>query len=277
MAQVQQVDLAPGGEAPHTPADDALAVLLASMACSDGTIHQSEVEFLRKVRRDLPDDAAIEAWALSCSGPIDLQGLAAKMRSVDDRWKALRFAARMAWKDAHLADEEQAFLIRLAQALGLTPLAVDRVLREMSPDEGDRFTADRILKVVLEAHWDAVQLASGALCSEDLISVTPPRAEVVARVGLDKVEVMALCTEGLAARFQDGPQFIAWSELVTYTRSSHIGEALVLHTEDDRRFALVDQRLAGLAIVLDHLLDRHGKPRADNAPVVKMLRGDDDE
>ncbi len=272
---LQQVELAPGGEARPTSADLALAVLLASMASSDGTIHQSEVAFLRKLRRDLPDDAAVERWALSCAGPVDLQGLSAAIRTVDDRWKALRFAGRMAWKDGHLAEAERAFLGRLAQTLGLAPLAVDQVLREMSPDDGGRFTPERILKVVLEAHWDSVQLASGAIVSEDLLSVAPPDSEVVARVGLDKVEVMVLCTDGLCARFQGGAAWIAWAELVTYTKGREIGEALVLHTEDDRRYVLVDQRLAGFALVLDHLLDRQGRPRGA-APVFKLLKGDDE-
>jgi len=168
----------------------------------------------------------------------------------------------MAWKDGELADSERAFLSRLAQALSLGETAVERALREMSPDDGKRFAADRLLRLLMDVHWDAVQLASGALCSEDLVAVTPAGSEVVARVGLERVEVMGLCTTGLVARFQEGAAFLAWSELVTYTRERGLGNALKLHTEDGRSWSLVDQRLSGVSTLLDRLLDLdEGKPR----------------
>jgi hypothetical protein len=126
----------------------------------------------------------------------------------------------------------------------------------------------------MDVHWDAVQLASGALCSEDLVAVTPATTEVVARVGLERVEVMGLCTDGLVARFQEGAAFLAWSELVTYTRERGLGPALKLHTEDGRSWALVDQRLSGVSTLLDRLLDLdEGKPRT-NRPKIDTLRGD---
>ena len=257
------------------PADDALLVLLASMACSDGEVHDKELDFLVKVRRDLGSREAVRSWALSAAQPLDPAALAKAITSPDDRWKTLRFAARMAWKDGELADEERRDLDALAAALSLPPMAVDRVLREMSPDDGNRFTAERILRTLMDIHWDAVQLASGALCSEDLHAAVPPTAEVVARVGLEKVEVMALCTEGLVARFQEGAAFLAWGELVTYTRGRGLGSSVQLHTEDGRSYTLVDQRLSGLCMLLDRLLDLDGKRReASEAPKIDTLRGE---
>lgn len=260
---------------PGRPADDALLDLLASMACSDGEVHDRELDFLVKVRSDLPDRAAVEEWARARARPIDLGALRAALSGPDDRWKTLRFAARMAWKDGELADAERAFLAQLAAALELPGGAVDRVLREMQPDDGKRFAGDRLLRTLMDVHWDAVQLASGQLVSEDLQAVAPPGVEVVARVGLEKVEVMALCTTGLVARFQEGAAFLAWSDLVTYTRQASLGEALKLYTEDGRAYALVDQRLAGLGLLLDRLLDLEGgqRPRGD-APRVDTLRGE---
>jgi hypothetical protein len=262
----ERVELVPGGEPRSSGSDQVLAAMLASMAGTDGTLHPDELAFLRKLRPDLRDEAEVAEWVRGNAGPLDLQGVAASLRSPEDRWKALRFAARMAWKDGSLADPERALLGRLAQALGLPELAVEWVLREMEPNVG-RFSSERILRVLLDARWDSVQFASGPLVSADLISVWPPGSELVARVGLDRVEVMALSTDGLCGRFLGGAAWIAWSELVTYSRGRDIGEALVLHTEDDRRFALVDQRLAGFATILDHLLDQQGRARGA-APVV---------
>jgi hypothetical protein len=147
----------------------------------------------------------------------------------------------------------------------------------MSPDDGQRFTPERLLQTLMAVHWDAVQLASGDLCSEDLHAVTPATSEIVARVGLEKVEVMALCTDGVVARFREGAAFLGWHELVTYTRERALGESVRLHTEDGRAFTLVDQRLSGLTVFLDRLLDlSDGKrvPRGD-APKVDTIRGED--
>lgn len=263
-----------GGLVPGRAADDALLSLLASMACSDGTVHDKELDFLAAIRKDLPR-AAVERWVKEHKARIDLAELAARITTPDDRWKTLRYAARMAWKDGEIADNEQRFLKDLAEALTLPKMGVERVLREMQPDHGQRFTAERILRTLLDLHWDAVQLASGNLVSEDLLAVSPPRIEVVARVGLEKVEVMALATQGLVARFQEGPAFLSWADLVTYTRQRGLGEALRLHTEDGRAFTLVDQRLAGLALVLDRLLDEtRSVPRDGHPPKIDTLRGD---
>lgn len=263
-----------GGLVPGRPADDALLSLLASMACSDGTIHDKELEFLSAIRKDL-SRVDLERWVREHKRRPDLATLATRIVSPDDRWKTLRFAARMAWKDGEIASSEQQFLRELAAALSLTAMGVERVLREMQPDSGHRFTAERILRTLLDLHWDAVQLASGNLVSEDLLGVSPPHLEVVARVGLEKVEVMALATEGLVARFQEGPAFLPWNDLVTYTRERGLGEGLRLHTEDGRAFTLVDQRLAGLALVLDRLLDEErSAPREEAPPKIDTLRGD---
>ncbi len=260
---------------PRRPSDEALLTLLVSMAFSDGDVHPDELAFLAKLRPDLPDLASVQAWARSAARPLDVAELTRAIADPDDQWKALRFAARMAWKDGRLAVEERQELQVLARVLALPDGAVDRVLREMQPDDGHRFTADRILRTLMDVHWDAVQLASGALVSDDLRAAMPSMAEVVARVGLEKVEVMALCTEGIVARFQEGPAFVRWSDLVTYTRARGIGEALKLHTEDGRQFTLVDQRLSGIATLFDRLLSEDERPTPTSSPRIDTLRQGD--
>jgi len=275
MLQVDDnLELRAGGAlVPGRPADDALLLLLASMACSDGTVQEAELDFLMKVRRDLPSREAVAQWALSVARPFNPDTVASVVVQPDDRWKTLRFAARMAWKDGELADAERRVLGSLAQALDLPPGAVDRVLREMAPDDGKRFASERILRTLMDIHWDAVQLASGGLCSEDLHAVVPADTEVVARVGLERVEVMALCTGGVVARFQEGSAYLSWGELVTYTRGQGLGASVKLHTEDGRTYTLVDRRLSGLTTLLDRLLDIDEPQReGGEAPVVSTVR-----
>jgi hypothetical protein len=271
------LELEPGGAlVPGRPADDALLGLLASMASSDGEINERELDLLAKLRADLRDRRAVADWARSVARPFDLGRLRSLVVDADDRWKTLRFAGRMAWKDGALSAAERALLDGIARALELPESAVERVVREMSPDDGKRFTVERILRTLMDVHWDSVQLAAGEVVSDDLRATLPPMTEIVARVGLEKVEVMAICTAGIAGRFQEGAVFLPWSELVTYTRERGLGEALRLHTEAGRSYTLVDQRMTGLARLLDRLLDLH-----DGAPVeplvtprIDTLRGD---
>jgi hypothetical protein len=272
------LELSPGGAlVPGRPADDALLALLASMASSDGEIHERELDLLVKLRPDLPERRAVADWARSVARPLDLGRLKGFVVDPDDRWKTLRFAARMAWKDGDLAASEHELLESIAKALELPPAAVDRVVREMQPDDGQRFTEDRILRTLMDVHWDSVQLAAGEVVSDDLKSNVPAGAEIVARVGLDKVEVMVVCTAGIVGRFQEGAVFLPWKELVTYTRERGLGEALRLHTEGGRSYTLVDQRMTGLARVLDRLLDlRDGSQRTPGTtPRIDNLREED--
>jgi hypothetical protein len=126
----------------------------------------------------------------------------------------------------------------------------------------------------MDVHWDAVQLAGGSIVSEDLRSVLPVKSELVARVGLDKVEVMAFTTGGIVGRFQEGAAYVRWGELVTYTRSFGLGASVQLHTEDGRVYSLVDSRLSGIGPFLDRLLESH-QAATGEAPRVETLRGEE--
>ena len=260
---------------PGRPEDDALLMLLASMACSDGQIHDRELDFLAKLRPDLGPREAVARWTLQNARPVDLAQLSAVITRPDHQWKTLRFAARMAWKDGELAAEERRDLEALAHALNLPEGSVDRVLREMSPDDGERFTPERILRTLMDVHWDAVQLAAGQLSSPDLLAVAPPHHVIVARVGLERVEVLALCTQGIVGRFQEGAAFLPWGDLVTTTYAPGLGAALHLHTESGQQFTLVDQRMSGLAMLLHRLLDLDdGNRQRGHLRIDTLRRGD---
>ena len=97
--------------------------------------------------------------------------------------------------------------------------------------------------------------------------------ELVARFGVEQVEVAAVFEEGLAANFLEGSNFVAWSELVAYTRVSTLGASLQLHTESGRTWTLVDTRMRGLSLLLDRLFGQ--KRKESSSVVVSQVRGMD--
>lgn len=260
---------------PGNPADDALLRLLAHMVVSDGVVHAGELGFLARLLPHL-SARALEEWAREHGAEVlDPAELGKQITDPDLQWKCLRYIARMAWKDGDLAAEESELLEQLALAMNMPQGAVDRVLLEMRPDDGTRYTQERILKCLVEIHWDSVQLASGDLVSDDLLAVLPAGAEVVARVGVDRVEVIGLATGGIVARFQEGAAFLKWTDIVTYTRAFGLGAAVTLHTEDGRAYTLVDSRMSGIAIVLDRLLGSDERRRSIGAPPkIEQVRGE---
>ena len=68
--------------------------------------------------------ATLEDWGHAVTGPVGTLGeaealareaspavaVARALPTAEERWKGLRFAARMAWKDGELQDEERSFL-----------------------------------------------------------------------------------------------------------------------------------------------------------------------
>ena len=258
---------------PTPSIDESLRALLAWMASSDGALHEGELALLRRIFPTATDaELRAEVAAGARADPASLPGLVEPFQTAARRWTALRFAARMAWRDGTLDPSEQALLQQLAAAMELPAGAVDRVVREMRPDLSGRITAERLLRLLHEIQWDAVQLASGALVSPDLQLLNPGGHEILARIGVDRVEVAGLGTQGLVARFRDGAAFVAWSDIVSHGRDAGLGAGLTLLTEDQHGFALVDARLSGLGTLIDRLLGDDER-RVGMAPTIAHLRG----
>lgn len=260
------------GDADAGPAAEALLRLLLYMAAADGQAHADELQLIARAYPQY-DAPTLLAMAAENGAPseMDLLAIADTMHTPDERWKCLRFAARMAWRDGRLDPGERVMLNDLAIALALPGGAVDRVLREMKAD-GTRFAPDRILQTVRDVGWDTAHFASGALASADLAAVCPPGVTVVARIGLDRVEVAALCAEGILGRFREGPAFVPWGDLVSYSRDQALDASLVLHTEDGHDVAFVDGRMSGLALILDRLID-NAERKKSAPPKIERLRG----
>jgi len=258
---------------PGHPADDALLALLVHVAFSDRAIDASELAFLQRV---LPgrEEAQLTAWVEQVGAiPLDMQAVAQALPTPEERWKGLRFAARMAWKDGAIQDEERALLESLATGLELGPRAVDRVLAEMQGRAGAEVPADKLAEAAESVTWSAVQLLDEPVVGP-IAEVAPDHAKPVRVVALDDVVVMGLYAQGLAAHFLEGTAFIAWSDLVTYTRVPTFGAAVQLHTEDGGTWTLVDSRLRGVTLLLDRLFGADRR-EASSKPSVVQVRGDE--
>ncbi|MBT3222910.1 MAG: TerB family tellurite resistance protein [Proteobacteria bacterium] len=256
------------------PADEALLGLLVHVAFSDGHVDDHELSFLQRVLPDR-DEAALREWVTQvCGEPLNLKAVAQVLETDDERWKCLRYAARMAWKDGYLAVEEKSLLESLAAALHLPANAVERTLKETSPRNIPLETA-RVSEALKNLRWDTVQVASGELVSQDLATLVPVKSELVARIGLDSVETIALFTNGLVGRFLEGAKFLFWDDIVTYTHGFGLGSAVQLHTEDGRRWTFVDARLNGVGPLLDRLFGAD-RPAPGARPVIELLKGEDD-
>ncbi len=256
---------------PGDPADDALLALLAHVAFSDRELDPGELAFLGRV---LPgrEEADIRDWVRGAgSRPLDLQQVAGALPTVEERWKGLRFAVRMAWKDGVVQDEERTLLQKLVWALELPEGALDRVIDEVQAQVQGQVTADKLSRALQRTPWGAVQLADGG-CRQKLKLTTPEGWSGVARVGLERHEVIGFYVEGLVAQFLEGPVALRWSDIVAYTRVPTLGAAVQLHTEDGRTLTLVDHRLRGLVALLDRLFREPGKATVP-PPAVRQVRG----
>jgi len=253
------------------PSDDALLCLLVQVAFSDGVLDEEELDFLRKVLPGVADDELREWVEKEAQKSIDYDLLASSLPTVDERWKCLRFAACMAWKDQILADEERALLDNLAAAFKLPAGAVERTLADTEPARRVLSEKD-ILEALQSLNWNAVQLVGGEIVSPDLQELIPSDADFVARVGLDDVEVMAFYQQGIVARFRQGAAFVKWAELVTYSRSFGLGSSVELHTENGRTWTLVDSRLSGLCMLLERLFG-DGRKSPSIAPNIRLSKG----
>lgn len=276
MARVDEiVDFINGDERgrfqPGHPADDALLALLVHMAFSDGVVDDNEIAFLQRM---LPgrSSRSLREWVSNVGRqPLDYEAVLAVAPTPDDRWKCLRFAALMGWRDGHLAVEEEQFLEKLAAALEMPAGAVTRVFEETRPQRSVVDKA-RLLAALQEIHWDSVQLAEGDVVSPDLLDVIPAESKLVARIGVDSVEVLALFEDGLCGRFRQGVAYLKWTEIVSYSRGFGLGGAVDLFMADGSCWTLVDSRMTGVCPLLDRLFGAERKKRGP-APVVEHTHG----
>jgi hypothetical protein len=258
---------------PGHPADDALISLLAHVAFSDGLVDDAEVDFLLRLFPGRDPDELREWAATAGSGELDLDAVADALPTTEERWTGLRFAARMAWKDGVLTDEEMAFLSTLARRLALPDGALDRVIGETVARTRRAPDPTRVREILEGIKWRAV-LSDERPLTGPLGAVVPDGAVGVGRIGLEQVEMLGFYDLGLAGRFREGMAFLEWADIVAYSRVPVLGASVILRTESGHAWTLVDRRLNGLTTFLDRLFDvDDDEPRDTQPPVIRQVRG----
>jgi hypothetical protein len=249
--------------------DQALLALLVHTAFADRELAEDELEF---VERLLPgrDPTQLRAWVRRVAErPLDMDAIAAALPSPEARWTGLRFAVRMAMKDGHLDDTESALLDSVRKGLDLPAHALKTALHEVRMFSG-LIDVERLYEAVRGYDWWSVQLVPPDGLPAALTRHAPEGAHAAFGVRLDEVDALALYDQGLVGRFQEGTRFVAWSDIVAYTRATVLSAAVVFHTEDGGRLRLIDSRLRGLAGLLDRVFHPE-RPEKGAPPVVEKL------
>lgn len=236
---------------PGRPRDDAIFALLAMMAHCDGTLADEELEMMQAVLpgRSIP---ALRQWIAQVGATsVDFHTIRQVLDTDDRRWIALQFCARMATRDNHLHDREVALMQRIARELQLPEGAVDKVLQQRRARDAGRYERQALLHALKNGPWGAARIVPGSIASADLKACVPESSVPVARVGVDRTEVMGLYEEGVVARFLEGTDFLHWHHIVGCSHGSGLAASLKIHTDDGRTRHLADARLSGLRMLIE--------------------------
>lgn len=246
---------APPPDGDH-PADAALKSILVHLACADGVVQEEEFEFFERVLPGM-DAAEILAWvAESAAEDLDFDDIADCLHDDDERQGALRFAARLAWADKVLETHEKVFLMRLNAAMGLPSSAVEEALSAVIGAPTGDVDATKVERAMEGMRWQAATPEKTGLLAE-LSAVVPPDAHPVARLLVENTEQVGLYDKGLAASFVEGPRFIPWSEVATYTRVPVFGAALRVMTKNGETWTVRDPRLREVGTLMDRVYTEH--------------------
>jgi hypothetical protein len=184
--------------------------------------------------------------------PLDVEAVARAIPSVEDRWCALQFSARMAWTDRQLGVTEKATLVEVAAGLNLAADAVERVLAEMLGRGGRDVPPARLREAVQTMEWEEADYVARG--SRSGLRATLPTGEVVIGcVTCAGVEQAVLCESGFAAGFREKNAFVRWSDIESYTRVPVFGAAVRVYLREGESLTLVDLRVRVLASFFDRL------------------------
>ncbi|HEY8078258.1 MAG TPA: TerB family tellurite resistance protein [Labilithrix sp.] len=132
---------------PDAVVDDAVLDAIALSACADGVVKE-EMDAMRRMARELPssrslDEAAIEARIEASFARIHDDGLDARLEAIanaalddDTRKRMFTAAAIVQYADGHVTNEENEFLLDLADALGLDEARVRAIVSEIEKQLG---------------------------------------------------------------------------------------------------------------------------------------------
>jgi tellurite resistance protein len=132
---------------PETEHDDAILDVIALSACADG-VSKDELGALTQMARQLPScrdltEAELDARVRASFDRLEERGLEARLREIgerpmDDEARRRMFtaAAIIQYADGHLTNEENEFLLDLADTLGLNETKVREIVDEIEKELG---------------------------------------------------------------------------------------------------------------------------------------------
>ncbi|MEN0066348.1 MAG: TerB family tellurite resistance protein [Myxococcota bacterium] len=232
----------PQGAPPTLTERDPLGTLLVHLAYADGLVQGDELAFFERL---LPRDSDAARWVSSqATRPVDLDALAPLMATPDDRRALLAVAARVVGLDGAIATEEVIALHRIADHFGFDRSAI-------------RVALDEVIGAGGAIDASAVEHAVNTMVWRHLVvrKATEPDALVVlGRPEHDAADVIVR-TDGLWARFDEGPATIPFADIVAYTRLPVRGRAFHLRT-DGSDHSLVHPSFRDLGCLLDRIYGR---------------------
>jgi len=242
-----------GGKPPSLhPSDGPLFQILIHMACSDGVIQGPELDLMQALMPDKSRAQLLEMAGTIAAKPLEPDELHDALFEDDERLGALRFAVRMAWADRILEDHERVMLMHLAAGLDLSRDQVEKTLAETIGEPDGDVDPAKLAAAISDMEWQDVAPVE-ATSAGDLTEVLPEGATIIAVLQLDGKDEVALCSEGLAARFKEGATFIPWTELASYSRVPIFGAAVRLATADAEVKTIPDPRLRVIGTLLDKI------------------------
>lgn len=132
---------------PASSIDDAVLDAIALSVCADG-VTQEELEALTRMARELPSlegrsDADVEASVRAAFERIHRDGLEGRLRALgeadldaDARRRVFCAATIVQYADGHVTNEENEFLLDLADVLGLDEVKVREIVAEIERELG---------------------------------------------------------------------------------------------------------------------------------------------
>ncbi len=132
---------------PGAVADDAVLDAIALSACADG-VSKEEIDAIRRMARELPSsrdltEADLDARIEASFARIHDDGLEARLEAIaktalDDATRRRMFtaAAIVQYADGRVTNEENEFLLDLADVLGLTEARVREIVDEIERQLG---------------------------------------------------------------------------------------------------------------------------------------------
>ena len=244
--------------------DDPILALLVHLAFSDEVLQEDELALLERVRPG-KDVSEVVEWAMEVhTQPLDLDRLRAALPSEEERWSALRLAARMICMDGDLDDLELEDLAKLARAFALGGDPVRTVVREVIAEAGTP-DVDHLMKSLSSMFWEELVPAHGGVEGE-LAAAVPEGAEAICSMHFGDLEVAGLYREGLVAAFESGIDFVRWADVERYTRVPVPGAALHLRMSDGSSRSVADPRLRDIGQLLDRIYGVDTSADADTRP-----------